>query len=226
MIRQVLVTTNLLLFSITVQAGVYVGATTGPEGVLFSQKSHVTRPGTFDVVDKQHLGGVGIFGSAFAGINTIRNQWSLAAEVNANLSSVNYLLTNDEYINGTSSKTRLSIHNSEGISILPGYFLGSSTLVYSRIGYTNAHLKIRESDPSIKSVTTDKAGIRYGLGIKHSLNTKWQLIMDYSQINFNSIKSRVYDPLGMVTKTTKITPNTAQVGVGLIYNFDNVVSFS
>lgn len=215
-----------LLLAPSCFAGFYVGASVGPEGASFSQKAHVVRyapdggPGTFNVVDKQHFSGLGVFGSIFAGYGWTYNRFYLAGEVNANISSLQYKLTNTEYINSTVSKTTFEIKNSEGVSLLPGYFLSDNTLVYARVGYANGKLKIVESDPTIKSFNKNRNGIRYGLGIKHNLTTQWALMMDYSQINYSSVKGSTFEPIGGVLKTTKITPNTAQVGFGVIYNFD------
>ncbi|WED43551.1 outer membrane protein [Legionella cardiaca] len=213
-------------------SGFYAGASVGPEGAHFVQKAFVRRvdvnpsPGTtaaqgsFSVVDKNRFSGVGVFGSIFAGYGYKYNQYYLAGEVNGNLSSVKYQLTNDEYIHSTFAKTYFTIKHSEGISLLPGYFLSESTLFYGRIGYANGRLKISESDPTIRSATKNRSGIRYGLGIRHALTPRLTLMMDYSQINYQSITGSVVEPFGMVYKKTKITPNTAQVGFGLIYNFD------
>ncbi|KTC84485.1 outer membrane protein [Legionella brunensis] len=210
-------------------SGFYAGASVGPEGAHFSQKAFVVRTGTsgsddrqgiFSVVDKNHFSGVGVFGSIFGGYGWTHNQYYLAGEINGNLSSVKYQLTNDEYIHQNFSKTYFTIKHSAGVSLLPGYFLSNDTLFYGRIGYANGRLKISESDPTIRSMTKNRSGIRYGLGIRHAFTPKWTLMMDYSQINYKSVTSSVFEPFGMVLKDTRIKPNTAQVGFGLIYNFD------
>jgi outer membrane immunogenic protein len=200
-------------------SGLYVGAGVGPEGASFSQKSHVVGF-NFNVVDKEHFSGTGVFGTLFAGYGVIYNQYYLAVEGNANLSSVQYKLSNDEYVHRNFVKTTFTIKNSEGVSLLPGLFLSEDTLLYGRVGYINGRLKIRESDPTIRSMTKNRNGIRYGVGIRHNLTNEWTLMMDYSQINYASVKSTVFEPFGGVLKQTRITANTAQVGFGIIYNFD------
>lgn len=47
----------------------------------------------------------------------------LAGEVNGNISFFEYKLTNTEYLHGTLSQTTFTIKNSEGISVLPDFFL-------------------------------------------------------------------------------------------------------
>lgn len=215
-------------------SGFYIGGSVGPEGASFTQKAHVTGsaqtdPQTgqifpnsaFDVIDKNHFSGIGVFGSLFAGYgSTFHTNYYLAGELNANVSSVKHTLTNDEYIHRNFQKTSFTMENSLGASILPGYFLSDSTLAYGRVGYSNARLKIKESDPTIQSINKRRNGIRYGIGVRHALSPQFSLMMDYSQINYMSVKSNVLVPQAGISKHTSITPATAQVGFGLIYHFD------
>ncbi|STX28583.1 Opacity protein and related surface antigens [Legionella beliardensis] len=218
-----------LLLSLSIApsfAGFYIGASTGPEGALFYQRSHVTRFSPFplerfDVIDKNRFAGVGGFGSIFAGYGWSRDRFYLGIEGNANISSLEYKLTNDEYVHQNFSKTTFTIKRSFGVSFLPGYLLSETTLFYGRVGYANGRLKIKESDPSINSSTNDLDGIRFGLGVRHAFTPKWIGMMDYSQTHYDHVISHTFDPFGSVAKHTKITPYTAQVAFGLIYSFDD-----
>lgn len=201
-------------------SGFYVGAGFGPEGAHFTQEAHVVRPGTFDVIDKNHFSGIGVFGTLFGGYGLRHNRFYLAGEANANISSVEYKLTNDERIHHNFSKTTFTVKYSEGVSILPGFFFSDAFLAYGRVGYANGHVKINESDPTIQSSSSNRSGIRYGAGIRYNVINNWIFMMDYSQINYSRIKSHVFEPFGNVTKDTRIYPNTAQVDFGLIYSFD------
>ncbi|WP_419420836.1 outer membrane protein [Legionella sp. D16C41] len=210
-------------------AGFYIGASTGPEGALFYQRSHVTRPnffgtGGFNVIDKEHFAGTGVFGSLFGGYGWAFNRFYLALEANANISSLEYKLVNDEYLHGNFLKTTFTVKRSYGASLLPGYFLSENTLFYGRVGYLNGRVKIHEgADPSIHSSNNDLNGIRFGLGLRHAFAPQWIAMMDYSQTHYEHIKSHTFDPFGSVTKDSKITPYTAQVAFGLIYSFDQPV---
>lgn len=201
-------------------SGFYLGGGLGPEGAHFTQKAHVVRPGSFDVWDTQHFSGIGVFGTLFGGYGLRYNQYYLAGEINANISSVEYKLINDELVHGNFSKTTFTVKNSEGVSLLPGFFLSDLFLAYGRVGYANGRVKINDSDPTIKSSSSNRSGIRYGAGVRYNMIDRWTLMMDYSQINYSKIKSHVFEPFGGVTKDTKIYPNTAQVAFGIIYNFD------
>lgn len=208
-------------------AGFYGGLSAGPEGASFTQKAYVARPGTattggFNVIDKNHFAGIGVFGSIFAGYSrNFCDVYNLAAEINANISSLEYRLANAEYVHSNFSKTTFKITNSEGISIMPGYNLSESTTFYARLGYINGRLKIAEPDPTIQSLRRNVNGFRYGLGIRHAVTPKLALMMDYSQINYGAVHSNVYESFGNVFKHTDIRPNTAQVGFGFLYCFDH-----
>lgn len=226
MLRKTGVSILISALASPVYAGFYVGAAIGPEGASFDQTAQVvgnnssSPHGSFFVVDKNGFSGTGGFGSVFAGYGLTRDRFYLAAEANGNLSSVMHQLTNDEYLHGTISKTTFTVKSSEGLSLLPGYFVSQDTLFYARLGWISGQIRINESDTSIQSYNGSRNGIRYGLGIRHALTQQWIAMMDYSQINYQNIKSFTYDPVGMVAKTTSITPNTAQVAFGLLYSFD------
>lgn len=220
MLRKTGLIVSLSLLAAPSFAGLYVGAAIGPEGASFSQKAHVWRAGTFDTIDKNHFSGLGGFGSLFAGYGVMHDKCYLALEINGNLSSVEYKSNNDEYLHGTSARTTFTLKSSGGVSALPGYFVTEDTLFYARIGWINGRLKINEADNTIQNFNTNRNGIRYGLGIRHNLTAQWVAMMDYSQINYDSVQSNVFEPNGEVTKITKITPSTGQVAFGILYHFD------
>jgi outer membrane immunogenic protein len=201
-------------------SGFYVGAAVGPEILHFNQSSHVKRIGTFDVIDRNSFSGVGAVGDFFGGYGLTYGNYYIAVEGNGNVSSVEYKLTNNEYVHHSRSRTTFTVRNSEGVSLLPGYFLSENTLFYTRVAYANGRVKTHESDPTIRSRTKNSNGIRYGAGVRHNWTDRWTLMMDYSLVNYQNLHSSVYEPFGGVSKKTTITPNTAQVVFGAIYNFD------
>ncbi len=231
MLRKISLVSSILILSATSShAGFYIGASVGPEGASFSQRSHVVGQGqgalNFNVRATTHFSGTGVFGSLFGGYAWIHHQYYFAGEFNGNISSVKYNLTNDEYIHHNFAKTYFTMKNSEGISVLPGIFLSEATLFYGRFGYSNGHLKIVEgADPSIKNFSTSVPGIRYGVGVRQNLTPRWSIMLDYSQINYRHVHSFTFDPIGKVTKTTNITPNTAQLGLGVLYKFDQPAAY-
>lgn len=201
-------------------SGFYIGAGVGPEAARFNQNAHITRPGTFNVVDRENYSGMGVFGTLFAGYAWNYKRFYLAGEVNGNISSLEYKLTNIEYLHGNLSQTTFTIKSSGGISALPGFFLNENTLFYGRIGYINGRVKINESDPTIQSASSNADGLRWGLGLRQNILERWTVMMDYSQAHYQNIDSFVFEPFGGVAKSTQIFPNSAQVAFGIIYNFD------
>ncbi|MBA2650392.1 MAG: outer membrane beta-barrel protein [Legionella sp.] len=221
-------TTITTIFSMLVNpcfSGFYVGGAIGPEGAMFTQKAYVvqTGPNNLNIIDKNHFAGYGGFGSLFAGYGWAINRLYLAGEINANVSSVQYEYINFEFVNSNFARTTFTIKHSQGLSLLPGLLLGPDTLFYGRLGYANGRVKINESDTSISSSNSNRPGFRYGLGMRHRVSSCWAVMMDYSQIHYKGINSSVFDPVGSVLKNTKITPYTAQVAFGLIYNFDSPI---
>lgn len=219
-------------------AGFYVGFGGGPEGGIFHQRTHVVgnsvNPpvdvnvvGAFNVIATNNLAATGGFGSLFAGYGWQRDRYFLAAEINGNLSTLQYTLTNDEYINRNFAETHFTIKSSEGISLLPGFFLADTTLLYGRIGYANGHVKIVEgADPSIQSSTNNLNGVRYGIGMSHEFAPAWAFRMEYSQISYSNINSFTSFPLAGVTKATTISPTTGQVAFEVMYEFDRPGAYS
>lgn len=221
----------VLMFSTTsVYAGFYLGASGGPQGASFSQRAHVIGSAggfsSFNVIATNHLAGMGVFGSLFGGYAWIHHQYYLAGEVNGNVSSLTYELVNDEYVHHNFARTYLTMRSSEGISALPGIFLSDATLFYGRVGYSNGYLKVVEgADPSIQNLKKNLSGIQYGVGVRHRLSPQWSVMMDYTQVNYQNAHSFTFDPFGLVTKITTIAPNTAQLGLGVIYHFDQPVEY-
>src|SRR5687768_6065485 len=148
-------------------AGLYIGAAIGPEGARFKKVSHVTRVNTFDVIDTNNFAGVGFFGSIFAGYAKRINNLFLAGELNANLSSVEYEVRNDEYVHRNFQKSTFTVKSSQGISVLPGYYLNDATVFFGRLGYAHGKIKINEkTDNTIPSSEKWRPGFRWGVGIQ------------------------------------------------------------
>lgn len=226
MLRKTVVVSTLALLSAPCFSGLYLGGSVGPEGANYTQRANfvinsAAHPeSNVNAVDETHLSGYGVFGSIFAGYGWNYNRYYLAGEINANISSVKYKRTNTEVFHNHLDTTTFNITNSEGVSILPGFFLSEDTMLYGRAGYANGRIKIREGDATIKHSTHNRNGVRYGLGLRHDFAEQLTLMLDYSQITYQSIKSHVVIPEASAFKNTKISPTSAQFALGIIYNFD------
>lgn len=221
MLRIIVVFLTHALLLGTADAAVYMGAGLGSDTIDFKQSAHIVRPMDFDVVDQSHLSGTGVFGTVFAGYACQHDKWYLAAEINANLSSSAFSASNVERLRGNSSSTQYKLKNSVGLSVLPGYFLAENTLLYLRLAYANARLQVQTSDSSLQNVSHRSGGIRYGLGLRQSINKRFSFRVDYSVANFKQTQMRTFDSLSSTTKLTTLSPREQLVELAMIYTFDS-----
>ncbi len=217
-ITTIVITLHLLLSSIA-HATPYAGLGLGSDTIDFDQSAHVYQGNSFDVVQKTHLSGTGVYGTFFAGYDYVVNKLYLGGEANANLSTSAFKATNSEYVHANFSVLHYKINNSFGLSFLPGYQFTSSSLFYGRLGYSTGRFKIRSSDASIANESTRRNGFRYGLGLKQVINERSALRVDYSRINYNHVVLHTLDSLSSTIKNTSIRPQQQLVELGLIVNF-------
>ena len=121
-----------------------------------------------------------------------------------------------EFVNRNFSTSRYRLNTLYGISVLPGYQLFNRLLFYGRVGYVGTKLKINTNDTSLKNIVDNSQGIRLGLGIKQSLTQHFSMRIDYSFIQYTSIKIHTFDVLNLVTKNTKIRPNQQLIELGFV----------
>lgn len=197
----------------------YVGLGGGPETADFSQDAHIEQPRAFNVINKERKAGRGWFGSFFGGYAWNRDQFFLAGEANINISSVDTNNSNKEYIHQKFSSTKFSIHSSVGLSVLPGYLLNDMTLFYGRLGVARGHFESDTTDISLFERSQHLEGFRWGFGMKQTLTSQLAVILEYSQINYESLSGYTFDSLSSTSKFTQITPTTSQAEIGMIYNF-------
>ncbi|WP_298626852.1 outer membrane beta-barrel protein [uncultured Legionella sp.] len=222
---QLLSTGLVLLTASTVNAGFYSGLGLGSDTVDLNVRSRIYEelpghPSSFDVINKSHLSATGVFGTLFAGYGTlVHDNYYLAGEANLNISTTQSRSYNHEYYHQSFADTVIKIKNSIGLSILPGYQFTSNTLFYGRLGITNSTFKENTTDISLFNYTTKKTGFRYGLGVKQNITNRLALRMDYSRIDYASINTGTFDPVGKVRKTTQMTASQQLVEFGLVVNF-------
>lgn len=215
----------IFIASASANAGFYAGIGVGPDTVDYKQVSHVFQLDnqgnlSFNVANLSHPSGTGVFGTLFAGFQTLYNQLYLAGEVNGNLSSSSAKSANDEYVHRSFASTNIMMKNSLGISVLPGYQFNANTLFYGRLGYTNSQVKVRTSDVSLANSSNRLNGIRYGVGVKQVITERFAVRMDYSRINYKHLEFTTFDSLSTTTKETKIRPIQQLVEFGVVVNFD------
>lgn len=211
---------SLTLLSTTVWSNTfYLGAEGGPNLADFKQTSSVVSPGSFNVKNGAHFSGTGLLGSLFGGYALTIKQFYLAAEANISISSLDSNSFNSEFVHSSFSNTDYKMQHGFSISALPGYLFTKSTLFYVRLGYANTNFKVSTTDISLANINKNLDGFRYGVGIQQTINPNFSVRLEYNQISYQSTSFTKIDPVGMVTKSTKITPQTNQVMLGLAYNF-------
>lgn len=215
-----------IVVTATSYAGFYAGVGMGPDTVDFNQRNFVTQignpgyPPSFAVINKAHLSGVGVFGTLFAGYSHLyTNKLSLAGELNANVSSITNSGFNHEFVNVSFSDTFIKMHNSYGVSILPGYQFTPNTLFYGRLGWTNSKIQQKTGDVSLANFSKRINGFRSGLGIKQAITERVALRMDYSYINYCDTTTVTNDVANRVPKSSTLSPNQQLLEFGIVVNF-------
>lgn len=211
--------------------GLYVGLGLGPDYASIQENANVmqTQGGVlnFNVRNTTQVAATGVFGTLFAGygmyfanpyIPNCKNLY-LALELNGNLSSMEHKRTNDEFVHENFTKTTFKMNDSYGVSLLPGFLLTNTALVYARVAYSNANFKVSTSDISLQHKHTNLGGFRWGFGVQQEVMKQVAMRLDYSHVDYENVKLSTLDTLSNTTKVTHLTPHTNEVEVSLIYNF-------
>lgn len=197
--------------------GFYGGAGIGVDAVDFRETAYVQNPNT-NVINKTQLAGQGVLGDLFAGYSWSRCWFYLAGELNGNLSSAKFHISNDEFIHNAFANTTYKIDRSWGISALPGIVLPCTTLLYGRVGYTSGYFDIQTNDISLANASSRLNGIRYGIGLQKQIYRNFDMRFEYSHINYQDHSQLVFTT-GDTTKKTIVSPNNNQFVLGFIYRF-------
>ncbi|WP_019216146.1 outer membrane protein [Legionella tunisiensis] len=218
MLRKTMIVFILLPLSCW-SAGFYAGAGAGPDIIDFKQYAFIRSqhtPPNFDVIDKTHKTGKGVFGSLFAGHGWQHGCWYLAAETNVNVSTVEFDSANNEYVNLNITDTTFEMPYSYGLSALPGFLFSETFLFYGRAGYVNGRFKITTRDNSLASIHRNLGGFRAGLGMNQKFTEHLVLRMEYSYLHYKKTTFAVLN--NETLKTTTITPTGNLVEFGVVYN--------
>jgi len=214
---------SLIVFFISAaHASFYVGAGLGPDAIDFKQQANIYQPGAFgfQVINKTHLSGTGVFGTVFIGYKYLQNKFHLAVEANSNISSASFTTSNDEYVHSNFQHSRYKINNSYGVSVLPGYQISENALFYARLGYANANVKISTTDSSLANKSHRRDGFRPGLGVNQQITKRLSVRMEYSRTQYTKTKLSAFDAMSLVTKNTTISPRQQLVEFSGIFQLD------
>lgn len=169
------------------------------------------------------------YGKYFDGLNgaylgiEIYGNWS-GAETDYELS----VIYPDSQPEGLDNYTaNIQVQSNYGVSLLPGIKLNNATLLYVRLGYNWANIKVKETvgtdlyasvpnDTLSNTVTSTSdsdtvGGFNYGLGVESTFYDNWSIRAEYSHTDFDSFTSDY---------NNKYEPADNQFMLGLIYHIN------
>lgn len=210
--------------------GFYIGAGAGPDFARIRMTSHVKgvfRGFTnFNVKNDNDLSGTGAFGTIFVGYGLKLSELGfqpsniyLAAELNANGSSLEHQNINHEFVHHNFATTTYRTPYSFGASIIPGYFYMDTTLFYGRVGYVNGNFRASTNEVLLADFNRNLSGFRWGLGLQQFVIPQLAVRVEYSNTSYDDMTIREFAPGPGVSKTTQYTPHVNEVEFGLVYRF-------
>lgn len=164
--------------------GFYVGAQVG-HGALASNNSGPREEPKQPFVLDADRAGMGATGGILAGYGQTFGPFYLGAEVEAELSNVNWDIERDPNGRVFSVEKRGSV----GASVRAGYVVNSAVLIYSRAGLVNSWF---DTDYSFGANSVERSdselGWRVGGGIEFAASEKWRMRLDYTRTDYGSYK--------------------------------------
>jgi len=197
----------------------YLGIGAGVDTADYRQRAVITNEDA-KAINEAYFAAQGGMASIFLGYGRYYYQrFYLAGELSGSLSDAFFRGFNVELRKGAQSHTLYQIDHNWGVSLLPGYLVTDSTLLYGRAGYSDGRFIIRTTDISLASGTTWLNGFRAGVGIEKFITPKFAIRLEYNHIVYAMRTDTTIDPLSNTTKTTVVTPNTNQFEFDVDYHF-------
>jgi opacity protein-like surface antigen len=168
--------------------GFYVGAGLGLRGT----SSKVTESSTATEIDG--IGKNDVFGTVLAGYS-----WSPNGVFNI-AANVWYDFGDNKTTVTTSGLTGdFKLKDTYGLSIEPGWYMGTNTLGYLKLSYARTKLEVSVS--GLGSASENFDGFGYGVGIKHLVTPNVYLFVEaeqrpYNSKTFNSVDVKPTETLG------------------------------
>jgi opacity protein-like surface antigen len=109
--------------------------------------------------------------------------------------------------------------NQFNVYVAPGWLLGESDLLYSKVGYSRVTAQGFGSNPfnDIGNPSNNLSGYVLGLGVKHSIYSRFYVLGDYAYYKFSKGKISGYDSSTTLTDyiNTGITNQVLSIGLGV-----------
>lgn len=102
-------------------------------------------------------------------------------------------------------------HSSFGASLIPGVMLSDSTMAYARLGVVKTKFEVTDTINNTSDSTKETvSGGQAGVGLQTQLTSKLDLRGEYDFTKYNSFDTD--------NNTSKISPTSGQMKLGLVYN--------
>ncbi len=212
--------------------GLYLGGSVGYDYAKIHHQflfNFTTSHGHSTQVGYDHLVADGFVGGGFIGYGKkLSNNFYLGIELLANGSTASatnqtiYNHSHEELYDGDGYSNNISIKNNIGISFLPGVQVNSATLVYGRLGYSQARITGNEgvifySEPlglpqtiTPYEVSFSPNGFSYGLGIETALIKHFSVRGELIHTDYQSFTTSL---------NNKISVSDNQAALSFLYHF-------
>ncbi|CAM6002492.1 unnamed protein product [Sphagnum balticum] len=193
--------------------GMYLGIQAGFD--TFGVRDTIFLPAAAATTGNPSINSTTWAGGLFLGYGRVLKKYLYAGmEIFTNFSGINanYLESSP---NGA-YKFNLISKSNFGVSFLPGIKLTESSLLYLRLGYSWANMRVQEnvsipSAPVYTSSSNSSNGFAYGLGFETLAAENWSLRADYTYSNYSSFYSNMGSSFNL---------GDSRFMLGAIYHFD------
>jgi outer membrane immunogenic protein len=217
----------LLLCHSAYASGFYAGLTGGYDSTNFYKTLTIVQNGSQTYDKQDNLSGDGFFAGPLLGYQFDIGRGFLATELDGNLSSIKYdgwFIDNTSQPGQTSSAT-LTIKNSYGVSIMPGYNLNPNVALYGRLGWERGDFEYSEykadlGEPSYGVTEHEWLNAwKLGAGVDLALTPNTALRLEYDHLRYNTFVDTSFQLGDGQYRTMKLAPESNQIQLGLIYKF-------
>ncbi len=222
-----------------IPSGFYVGASGGAMQNMYyvNGLSRSTGNDRIQLTSKHNITNTEVAGVVSVGYSTRWKRLFFAAEAGTTIShnAVETVDLGNNMSNLESAKTKAQIKTDTAnfyLDVLPGVFLGNSTVIYPRIGITSTRVSLNTattvtdgSSPGINGTlylrnTERKTGLRLGIGLEQAITQHLLFRLDYIYQYFGTIRvsqTGSFINSSTISNNTKVDVANQNLLLGLIY---------
>lgn len=203
----------------------YAGIGIGGDETKFQQSLTTTDIFTGIQTSNQtnSVNGKGLFAAGFVGFKRSVGPVSVAGELSANRSRLNYHGVTTNAATNESSDQEIKIQRNCMASILPGFDIRSGTTIYARLGLARGKVSYSEDYTNLTTTSSysDSKWLRgnvYGIGLQFSWHLMTAIRLEYSRINYRHLTDTNYPPVPGQSRTIEISPTSNQIEADWVWN--------